>query len=371
MNFDLSEDERMVQSLAERFVIDRYDIDRRRTYLAHAAGFSPENWDLLGELGLIAAALPAECGGLGFNASAIVTIFEALGRGLVVEPLIENILVGARLLLDAGTADQIAAWQEGLASGAQRVALAHAEPASRGNAAWVAASAKAEGEGVRITGTKHCVPAGVGVDGWIVSARVAGAPGDADGVALYLVPCDTPGVTLRAWRTIDGGAAAHLELDVVIPAENQLNGGLEAIAAVMPLAQLARAAESLGIMRRLFDETLEYLRTRSQFNTALGKFQAIQHRMAAQYAALEQSGALINLALVREGEEGFAHAVDGARAFISEASVTLGHEMIQFHGGMGVTDELAIGHGHKRLVMLSRWPEDAAASLDRYAGLAA
>jgi len=372
VNFDLSEDERMVRDLAERFAADHYDIERRRAYLAQDIGFSAQNWALLGELGLIAAPLTPEFGGLGLHASALVTIFEALGRGFVVEPLIENVLVGARLLLGYAGAELTQAWQDGLADGSRRVALAHVEPASRGNAVWVEASAVPDGGQVRINGIKHCVPAGVGVEAYLISARRAGAASDRDGVDVYLVPATTPGITMRSWRSVDGAVAAHVEcVDVIVPEANRLSGGLGALEAVMPLATLARCAEALGITQRLFDETLDYLRTRSQFNTALGKFQAIQHRMVAQYAALEQARALIHLALVREGEADFAHAIDGARAFISEASVALGHEMIQFHGGMGVTDELAIGHGHKRLVMLSRWPDDAAAALDRVAGLAA
>jgi alkylation response protein AidB-like acyl-CoA dehydrogenase len=154
-----------------------------------------------------------------------------------------------------------------------------------------------------------------------------------------------------------------------VPAGNRLEGGLAALAGIEVLAALARAAEALGIMERLFADTLDYLRTRQQFGSALGGFQAIQHRMVAQYAAIEQSRALINLALVSWGQDGFVQAVHGARAFIADASVDLGHEMIQFHGGMGVTDELAIGGGHKRLLMLSRWPEDPLTGLDRYAGL--
>ncbi|RVU05730.1 acyl-CoA dehydrogenase [Novosphingobium umbonatum] len=372
MNFDLSEEETMVQSLAQRFVQDRYDVERRRGYLANETGFSQENWSLLGELGLIAAPLAPENGGLGFGACALVPVFEALGGGLAVEPLIDNVLIGARLLLAQGQDDLVEVWQDDLATGHKRIALAHAEAASRGVATWVESTAHIEGDHVRIKGIKHCVPAGVGADAFLISARSTGAAGERDGVDLYLVPASQPGLIQRPWRKVDGGAALHLEcVDVVVPLSHRLSDGLDGLDKVMPLAKLAQAAEAVGIMQRLFDDTLDYLRTRSQFNTQLGKFQAIQHRMVAQYAVLEQARALINLALVCEGQDGFAQAVDGARAFISEGSISLGHEMIQFHGGMGVSDELAIGHGHKRLLMLSRWPEDAGAALDRFAGLAA
>ncbi|WCT80195.1 acyl-CoA dehydrogenase family protein [Novosphingobium humi] len=356
MNFDLSEEETMLEALADRFAAERYDIERRRTYQAQPYGFSQENWDMLGEFGLMAAPVAPEHGGLGLTAGAMVTLFMALGRGLVVEPLCESVLVGSRLLL-AGADESLAAhWADDLCSGRRRVALAHCERTTRG----VAASA----QGVRISGEKHCVPAGLGADAYIVSAV-----GD-QGVELYLVPADAPGLSVTPWRMIDGSLAALLRFDNV-EASHRLSGGLGLLDAIMPLADLARAAEAVGVMQRIFDESLEYLRTRSQFNTALGRFQAIQHRMVAHYAALEQSKALINSALVAEGQEGFASAVHGARAFISQVSVELGHDMIQFHGGMGVTDELSIGHGHKRLVLLSRWPEDPLAQLDRYAQEAA
>lgn len=356
MNFDLSEEETMLEALADRFAAERYDIERRRTYQAQTYGFSQENWDMMGEFGLMAAPIAPEHGGLGLTAGAMVTLFMALGRGLVVEPLCESVLVGARLLL-AGADESLAAqWADDLCSGRRRVALAHCERARGG----VAAIAQA----MRISGEKHCVPAGLGADAYIVSAV------GEQGVEFYLVPADAPGLSVTPWRMIDGSLAALLRFDNV-EASHQLSGGLGLLDAIMPLADLARAAEAVGVMQRIFDESLEYLRTRSQFNTALGRFQAIQHRMVAHYAALEQSKALINSALVAEGQEGFAQTVHGARAFISQVSLDLGHDMIQFHGGMGVTDELSIGHGHKRLVLLSRWPEDPLAQLDRYAQEAA
>lgn len=355
MNFDLSEEEMMLEALADRFAAELYDIERRRAYQAQPHGFSQENWDMLADFGLMAAPVAPEHGGLGLTAGAMVTLFMALGRGLVVEPLCESVLVGARLLLEGADESLAGPWAEDLCAGRRRVALAHAE-----RARTVAATVT----DMRISGEKHCVPAAIGADAFIVSAA------DEQGVGLYLVAADAPGLSITPWRMIDGSVAGLLRFDDA-PAGHRLNGGLELLDAIMPLADLARAAEAVGVMQRIFDESLEYLRTRSQFNTALGRFQAIQHRMVAHYAALEQSKALINSALVAEGQNGFAQAVHGARAFISQVSVELGHDMIQFHGGMGVTDELSIGHGHKRLVLLSRWPECPLAQLDRYAQEAA
>ena len=368
MNFDLTEDQEMLKALAERFTSDRYDIERRRHYVAEEIGFSAENWQLLGELGLIAALFDEEHGGLALDATGIATVFEALGRGLVVEPLIENVLLAGRLFA-AGAPNALRdAWMPALLSGERRIAFAHAESRSRPGRLWVETTAQANGSGARLSGSKAYVPAGGGVDGFVVSARSSGDSAAPDGLSLYFVPAGTVGSSLQAWRVADGQAAVSLDLDGVAGAV-PLAGGAAEIETAQTLANLARCAEALGLMERIFAETLDYMRTRAQFGSRLADFQALQHRMAAQYARMEQCRALLNLALVSWGSEGFAQAVDGARAYIGPASIELGHEMIQFHGGMGVTDELLIGHAHKRLLVLSRWPDSPEAALDRFAGL--
>lgn len=363
VNFDLSEDEELLKALAERFVLDRYDLERRRQYRASDTGFSAENWSLLGDLGLIGAPFAVEDGGAALDATAIGLVFEALGAGLTVEPLIENILVAGRLFARTARGELRNEWLPSLVAGSRRIALAHVEYGRRGWRAEVITKAEGHGTGVWLTGTKQCVPAGGAADGYIVTAN--GATGSQS--QLYFVAATEPGLSVRSWRMADGGSAVSLFLEGV--AACPLDGGWVDVVAVEALASLARSAEALGIMRRMFDETLGYLQTRKQFGVPLGSFQALQHRMAAQYAVVEQARALIDLAVVSDGTPQFATAVDGARAFIAETSLTLGHEMIQFHGGMGVSDELTIGHGHKRLLVLSRWPEDPGATLDRFAGV--
>ncbi|API59191.1 acyl-CoA dehydrogenase [Tardibacter chloracetimidivorans] len=372
MNFDLSQDEEMLKALAERFVNETYDIDRRRAYQREATGFSIDNWRLLGELGLIAALFDEASGGLELDATGIATVFEALGRGLVVEPLIENGLFAGRLFADTAPAALRDAWLPDLITGDRRLAVAHAEAGSRAGRLWVKTRAELSADGAVLNGAKAYVPAGVDADGYLVSAREGGDPGDPASVRLFLVPADAPGLAISDWRMADGGAAVSLRLDGVrVSADHMVSGGAAAIDKATMLANLARAAEALGIMERLFAETKDYLRTREQFGVPLSSFQAIQHRMVAQYAAIEQARALLNLAMVARGDADFVNAVCGVRAFISDVSLTLAHEMVQFHGGMGVTDELSIGHGHKRLLVLSRWPDDPDAALDRFAGIAA
>ncbi|RZJ97790.1 MAG: acyl-CoA dehydrogenase [Novosphingobium sp.] len=362
MNFDLSEDEEMVKALAERFVVDHYDIESRRRFLAEPDGFSARNWSLLGDLGLIAALFDAEAGGLDLDATGIATLFEALGRGLVVEPLIENVLLAGRLFAATAPEPLREAWLPDLLSGRRRTALAHVEAGGRDASGWIETRLAADGT---LHGAKAYVPAAGGVDGFVVSARLSGAPADREGAGLFFVATDAPGLTIQPWRMADGLVAASLRFDGV--EARRLAGGLAEIAAAEELASLARAAEALGIMESLLAETLEYLRTREQFGARLASFQALQHRMVAHYAATEQARGLLNLAMVSWGQPAFASAVLGVRAFVSEVSVALGHDMIQFHGGMGVTDELSIGHGHKRLLVLSRWPDGPDAALDRFA----
>ncbi len=363
MNFDLSEDEEMLKAVAERFVTDCYDLEKRREYLAASEGFSRENWALLSELGLVAALFSAESGGLEIGQTGIATIFEALGRGFVVEPLVESVLLAGGLFETLAPADLKAQWIEGLVMGEKRLAFAHRENAARDNAAWVETRA----DGTTLSGAKSLVIAGAGADGFIVSARIAGNAGDAHGIELFLVEAGAPGLALEPWRLVDGSLGATLTLDKT-PA-TRLGGSLDDIETAQTRAALARTAEALGIMERLFAETLDYLRTRKQFGVPLGSFQALQHRMVAQYAALEQSRSLLYLAIMADPADRSAwrKAIDGARSYVADVSITLGHEMIQLHGGMGVIDELSIGHGHKRLLLLSRWPESPEASLTRYA----
>lgn len=374
MNFDLSEDEEMLKALADRFVADRYDHDSRRAFLAEPCGFSSKNWQLLGELGLIAAPFPEELGGLELGATGIAIVFEALGRGLVVEPLAEAVMMAGRLFAATAPAALLETWMAPIVTGEKRLAFAALDANARDGLPWIETRAEETSDGWRLNGTKPFCIAGGGADGFLVPARLSGSPQDREGVVLFLVPAGSAGTIAREWHMADGSVAVDLTLsDVVVPRDYKLDReGVEALTAigtVTEMAALARSAEALGIMERLFADTIDYLRTRDQFGSPIGSFQAIQHRMVAQYAVIEQSRALLNLALVSSGSAEFGNAVHGARAFIARTSLDLGHEMIQFHGGMGITDELAIGSGHKRLLVLSRWPESPMAALDRYAGV--
>ncbi|ARU17929.1 acyl-CoA dehydrogenase family protein [Croceicoccus marinus] len=357
MNFELTEDEEMLKAVVERFVADHYDVEKRRKYLKEPGGFSGGNWGVLAELGLLAVPFAEDDGGLGLDATALSVVFQALGRGMVVEPVLESAILPGLYLAHGLSGDLREQWVTGVLSGERRVALARQDAGLYQDDQTV--RAKDAEDGAVLNGQRPFAIAGGEADGFIVGAE--------DG-SLYLVPADAAGLEIREWRLADGTHTASLEFaDVAVPAAHRLDIAPEVAARIETLAALARASEGLGIMDAMFDETLGYLRTREQFGTQIGKFQAIQHRMAALYATLEQCRALVETAIVAEGTDRFADDTYGARAFIAQHSLTLGHEMIQMHGGMGITDELSIGQGHKRLLVLSRWPEPPLATLDRYA----
>lgn len=365
VDFDLSEDQEMLKAVAERFVSDRYDPDRRRQYLGGPDGFDPANWTCLGELGVVGAAFSEESGGLGANHVALAILFEALGRGVVVEPLAESAVLAGGMFERAAPPILRSTWLDALVTGKRRLAVAYRDAGARRAEGGVTAAAEAGGSAWRLTGGIAFVPAGAGADGYLVGAATNAADPE-----FFFVPADAPGLTAAPFRLIDGSVGVVLTLrDVAVPEEHRLPSGAEALAEAADRAAVARTAEALGIMEMMFAATLDYLRTRQQFGAPLGSFQALQHRMVAQYAALEKARALLDLAVMCDPADLAAsrRAIAGMRAFIADASVTFGHEMIQFHGAMGVTDELIIGQAHRRLMLLSRYPEGATEALDRYA----
>ncbi len=360
VNFELNDDQTQLRDLIDKFVTGRYDLARRLDYQAEDGGFSRANWHLLAELGLLALPFRAEDGGLDGGPVEIITMMEALGRGLVTEPVLGTILIAGAMLQSAGTDAQKAAWIPRLAGGDAQVALAHAEHAARFNLSHVDTKARREGSQFVLTGAKTMVLAGRTADAYIVSAR------DEDGLALYLVAADAKGLHRNDYRLIDGSVASEVRLDAVI-ASGKLAGGLKALSEAIDNARIAICAELVGIMSMLFDTTLEYLRTRKQFDAPIGSFQAIQHRMADVYVLLEQSRShLYRCTLASGSPNERSRAIAAAKSYIGASAVRLGEECIQFHGGIGTCDELIIGHGHKRILLLATLFGDADGELQRY-----
>lgn len=370
MDFELSEEQTLLRNLVDRFVKDRYDAARRAAYLGTEAGFSAEGWAMLADMGVLALPFAAGHGGMEGGLVEIMVTMMALGRGVAVEPMLAGPLMAGTLLEQAGTAEQIAAWLPRIIDGSAHLALAHIERQARHDLAWVKTTARPRGEHAILNGGKSFVLGAGGADGFIVSARDAAAkPGDENAIGFYLVAADAPGLTRKPYRLTDGSVSCVLELSETPAAP--LAGGWRAFRAMLDKARLAISAEMVGIMDMLLEQTLDYVRSRKQFGAAIGSFQAIQHRAVELYVLLEMSRShLFRAASMDHDGEALTQAILGAKCFIADAAVKLAEECIQFHGAMGVTDELIIGHGYKRLLLLAALFGDSDSDLEAYAAAA-
>lgn len=350
----------MLRDLMARFAGDHADLERRMADRRDPRGFAAANWVKLADLGLLALPFGESHGGLGGGMAEIAIVAEEIGRGLAIEPWLSDLMLAARLLEQAGDDVQRERWLPRVIAGEARLALAFAEPRGRFNPRAIDTTAR---DG-RLTGVKTFVQAGVGVDAYLVTARDGG---DA-GIGVWIVAADAIGLEARPYRLTDGSAACELTLSDVAGERLPGDGGA-ALGSTFDDARIAACAEMIGIMELLQASTLDYLRTRKQFGQPIGAFQAIQHRMAHVYALVEQSRSQMLRAVLAPDDAKRRALIAGAKAFVSESAVRLGEECIQFHGGMGVTDELAIGHGHKRILLLASMFGDADAELSRYSRL--
>ncbi len=361
MNFDFSEEQLLLRETVARWAADRHGLDaaRRREARRQPGGFDREGWRGLAGLGVLALPFATEAGGLGGGPADLVAVAEPLGAGLATEPFTEALVMAGTLLEASGEGPGRAALA--------RVILGEAVPAAalgerggRYNLHHVETRARAEGAGWRLSGAKSAVWQGGAADLFLVSARVSGDVRDPSGIGLFLVAAEA--VERRPWVAADGSLAAELALRDA-PATFLECDVEDALDLALDRTWLAAAAEMLGVAQMLFDQTLAYVKTRVQFGQPIGRFQAIQHRMVDGYAALEQSRSMV----VRAAARGDSAAIAAARAYVADAALAIAHEAVQFHGGMGVTDELVIGHGLKRIQMLARLHGDSAVAAARYA----
>ena len=330
-------------------------------------------------MGVLALKVPYAHGGLaagpGGNPLDTLVVMRELGRGLVVEPLWMSAVVCANAIALAGNDAQQADLFPELADGTKVYALAALEPGARYDAHHVATTATAAGEGFSLSGRKAVVLHGAQADHLLVSARMAGGVTDAAGIALFVVDRDAPGLRALDSATVDGLRAAEITLDgVVVPQSAMLADGTRGAAVLERTIQLAGAAlcaEALGIVEALTETTTEYLKTRKQFGVPIGKFQALQHRVADMLVCVEQVRAMAYFAAAKVSLEDAGarrSAIAAARATVAEAGRFVGRNAVQLHGGMGVTDELIVSHYVKRLTMLNRTFGDYEHHLAQYAG---
>jgi len=358
MDFSFTEEQILLRNSVQRFVQDRYSFEARKAILASPSGWSRDNWKAFAELGLLAAPFAEEHGGFGGGAIEVMIIMEEFGKGLVVEPYLQTVVLCGGLIDLAGSAAQKAALLPKIATGELILAMAYAEPQGRFNLADLVTKAEKTGDGFILNGNKAVVAAAPWADKLLVTARTSGVQRDKDGVTIFIVDKNAPGISTRDYPTIDGQRASEISFEnVKLGADTvlgQAGKGLALLEEAFDRTIAAQCAEAVGCMRVLTDATVEYCKTRKQFGQPIGKFQVLQHRMVDMFMECEQSLSItymVNLKL-DESEAGRMKAASAAKVQIGKAGRFVGQQAIQLHGGMGMTDELNVGHYFKRLTMI-------------------
>lgn len=370
MDFRLDDDRRMLGETLNRFLKENYSLETRHAITASEEGFSREMWGKFAELGVIGALFDEAAGGFGGQGDDLSVVFEALGRALVVEPFLPTLLAGT-LIAGLGDDGQKAVL-EGVIVGETLIAFAHGEPQSRYELEVVATRAGKAGEAWELTGEKSVVPGGGHADWLVVSARTSGDDDSPEGISLFLVEAAGQGVARRAYSTVDGYPAAEISLaGAKASLLGEAGAAFPAIEAAVARGVTALCADCLGAMEVAKDMTVEYMHTRKQFGVIIGKFQALQHRMADVLIEIEMMRSAVinaagNLDAGRASRERFASA---AKNLAGRAGRQVAEEAIQIHGGMGMTWEYPVGHYAKRIVMIDHMLGDADHHMERFIAL--
>jgi len=374
MDFNFTDEQNMLRDSIAKFVAADYDFDKRCEMLKSPDAWR-KNWSTFAEMGLLLAPIPEDQGGLGGGPVDTLVIMEELGKGLVVEPYLQTAVIGVGFLKHAGSEAQKAEHLAAIGAGERVVAFAYAEPKGRFNLADLATTAKKDGAGFVINGHKAVVIGAPQADHLIVTARTAGGQRDAKGVSLFIVPKNAKGVTTRDYPTIDGFRASEVYFENVSVGADALIGPADAalplVEQVTDEAIAALAAEAVGCMRMMHTLTLDYAKERKQFGVPIASFQVLQHRMVDMFMATEQSVSMAYMAALKigEGAEERAKAAAGAKVQIGRAGRFVGQAAVQIHGGMGVTDEMKVGHYFKRVTMIDAQFGNVDHHLKRYADL--
>ena len=370
MDLTLSDEQRMLRESADRFVTETYNADHRRRQASDPRGFSTDIWKQFADLGWLALPIREDHGGLGGGAIEIGILMEAFGRGLVSEPYLSTVVIGASLIAECGSESQKQTLLPQIADGSLYLAFAHSERQARFDLADVTTTAKKTPDGWRLDGHKTAVLDGSAAGQIIVSARI----GDGK-LCLFLVPQDAAGLTSRDFPRLGGGRACNLDLrDVRLPSDALLGDGndaLPAIESVVDRAMAALGAEAVGIMQTLLDQTLEYTKIRKQFGRPLSANQVIRHRLADMAMQCDEARSMaLRAALMADAEPvARARAASGAKAKIGKCARFVAEQSVQLHGAMGVTEELDIGSYFKRLLAFDTLFGGSAHHYRRYAAL--
>jgi alkylation response protein AidB-like acyl-CoA dehydrogenase len=372
MDFTYTETQDMIRDTLSRFLADTYDFETRQKFINSDAGRDPAIWTALAqELGMLGAPFAEEHGGLGGGALENAIVMEELGKVIGIEPYLPPVVIGGGALKAVGGAQADAVIPEIIAGNAI-IAFAYAEPQGRYDLANLRTTAKKDGAGYVLSGHKSVVYAAPWATHLLVTARTGGNQRDKDGVSLFLIDASLPGIVRRDYPTVDGSRASEIYFEnVAIPADALLGGegaALPLIEQIVDEATVALCAEATGVMQKLHEGTLDYTQQRKQVGVPIAKFQVLQHRMVDMFMAYEQSVSMtymVNLKL-GENEAERTKAAAGAKVQIGKAGRFVGQQAVQLHGGMGMTDELVVGHYFKRATMIEGLFGTADHHMERY-----
>ena len=367
MDFSLSEEQRMLADLVSSWLQDNYGFEARQAAMDSPEGWRPEVWQALArELGVLGASLPEEAGGLGGGAVENMVVMEQLGGAIFIEPYLESVVLAGALLKHSGW-PQANDWLARVGSGEAAFAFAQAEPQSRFDLHDVGTTAKKDGAGWSLDGRKAVVHAAPWATHLLVTARSSGGPRDRDGVSLFLVDKASRGVATRDYPTVDGRRASEIQFDATV-AELVAEEAMQLIERGVDEAIAAACAEAVGVMRRMHKDTMDYARQRRQFGRPIADFQVLQHRMVDMFTAVEEAVSMTYFATLMLDAEprARARAVSAAKVQVGKALRHVGQEAIQIHGGIGMTNELALGWYFKRGTVLESLYGDVDHHLARF-----
>ncbi len=375
MDFTFNEEQSLIQDQVDQFVQKEYDWETRQSLSNSELGFGEDNWKKFAELGWLGISVSEDSGGFGGSAIESMLIMEAFGKGLVVEPFLETVIMAGGLIDDHGSDQQKSSFLEPAIAGEMHLALAYAEPQSRFNLSDVVTEAKADGDNFIINGYKSVVMNGPSADQIIVSARTSGTQLDENGISLFIIDANASGLDKTNYKTVDGRRASDLTFENVSVSKENLIGdqdkGFDILDSAIDKAILAISAEAVGAMEVLYKDTVEYTQQREQFDHPLSDFQVLQHRMVDMFMEYEQCKSLLLRATMETVQDPILaqRTVHALKHLIGKSGIFVGESAVQLHGGMGVTEELRIGHFFKRLLVIDSQFGNSDFHLDKFTSL--
>jgi len=377
MDFSFTEEQSLLQDSVQRFVQNSYEFETRQKLIKTEEGFSRDNWSSFAELGWLALPFPEDSGGFGGTAVETMIMMEEFGKGLVVEPYVTTVIMTGSIIEAGGSIAHREGVLAEIMAGTKLGSVAYVEPQARFNLADVTTTATATDDGYIVSGFKGVVLGGPSADLLVVPARTSGEQRDSEGITLFLIDANAEGISRRDYPTIDGGRASEITFEKVAVSSADVLGevgeGLSLLEVGINNGILAVCAEAVGAMEVLYKTTVEYCKTREQFGQPIGKFQVLQHRMVDMFMEHEQAKSLLYMAAIRMSEDDELAAIKAISALkvqVGKGGRFVGQNAIQLHGGMGMTDELNVGHYFKRITAVETLFGNADFHLKKYSSAA-